>query len=200
MIIEKVILEGPGLRLESLAIYHKPGLAAAITDGELWTIDVTLVPHPRDLDSFITSAEAAFAAQTELAFAIIDKASNSVAGSSRFRNINHVHKRLEIGFTFFGQSWQRTHVNTEAKYLMLKHAFENLHCNRVEFLTDVLNSKSRTAIMRIGAREEGVLRSHMVMRGGRIRDSMIYSIVRADWPAVSTMLQEKMQAQRTIRQ
>ena len=93
------------------------------------------------------------------------------------------------------RTWQRTLVNTEAKYLMLKHAFEDLQCNRVELLTDMLNSKSRAAIVRIGARQEGVLRSHMVMRGGRVRDSVIYAIVRDDWPGVSASLQQKMRTQ-----
>lgn len=192
--VEKVTLEGERVVLEPLSSRHMEGLAAAIADGELWNIPVTFVPHPRDLPPFFTHAEEAFQAGRELAFAIIDKASGLIAGSSRFRCIELGHQRAEIGFTFLGQSWQRSHINTEAKYLMLRHAFETWELNRVELLTDVLNLKSRQAIARIGAREEGVLRNHMVMRDGRIRDSVIFSIVRAEWPGVQSRLTGKIVA------
>ncbi len=170
------------------------GLAAAIEDGELWTIPVTFVPHPQDLAPFFAFAEEAFQAGRELAFAIIDKASGAVAGSTRFRCIELGHRRAEIGFTFLGRSWQRSHINTEAKYLMLRHAFDTWELNRVELLTDVLNIQSRQAIARIGAREEGVLRNHMVMRDGRIRDSVVFSIVRSEWPEVQALLAQKIAA------
>jgi RimJ/RimL family protein N-acetyltransferase len=191
MQIEKVVLEGPAVRLEPLSLHHMEGMAAAILDGELWKLAVTLVPPPTELDAFFAAAEAAFATQQELAFAVVDRASSTITGSTRFRNINPAHRRVEIGFTFFGKSWQRSHVNTAAKYLMLKHAFEHWQCNRVEFVTDVLNTASRNAIVRIGGQEEGVLRSHMVMRNDRIRDSVIYSIVREDWPAARHKLEQK---------
>ncbi len=194
MKIEKVALEGHTVRLEPLAPYHAPGLAKAISDGELWKIPVTVVPHLEDLHSFFEAAESAFLAQKELAFAIVDKVSNAVAGSTRFRCIELVHKRVEIGFTFLAKSWQRTRVNTEAKYLMLKHAFESWQFNRVELLTDVLNTKSRNAIARLGAKEEGTVRSHMIMRDGRIRDSVMFSIVRDEWPSVKQTLEQKMQS------
>src|SRR5882672_3936276 len=157
MRIEKITLEGKNVKLEPLAPHHSPGLAKAIYDGDLWSIPVTIVPHPQDLHSFFDAAESAFLDQRELAFATIDKSSSAIAGSTRFRCIDLAHKRVEIGFTFLGHSWQRTHINTEAKYLMLKHAFENWQFNRVELLTDVLNTKSRNAIVRIGAKEEGTL-------------------------------------------
>ncbi len=192
MQIEKAVLEGNLLRLEPLSPVHSQGMTAAILDGELWMIPVTLVPQPAELDGFFAAAEAAFSNQSELAFAIIDKASNTIAGSTRFRNINIAHKRVEIGFTFLGKSWQRTHVNTEAKYLMLRHAFEHWQFNRVEFVTDVLNTTSRNAIIRIGGREEGILRNHMIMRGGRIRDSVMYSITSEEWPAVRHTLEQKL--------
>jgi RimJ/RimL family protein N-acetyltransferase len=192
MKVEKVVLEGQGVRLEPLAEVHLPGLAKAIEDGELWQIPVTIVPHPADLHAFFTAAQAAFLAGRELAFAIYDKGSESIVGSTRFRCIEAAHRRLEIGFTFLGQSWQRTHVNTEAKYLMLRHAFETWQANRVELLTDVLNTKSRGAIARIGAREEGIVRSHMVMRDGRVRDSVLFSIIRQEWPDVRTKLEAKL--------
>lgn len=192
MEIEKVTLEGANVRLEPLAARHLPELAAAIEDGELWLLPVTIVPHPRDLDGFLADAEQAFGAGRELTFVSIDKHSGKVVGSTRFRNIERAHLRAEIGFTFIAASFQRSHVNTEAKYLMLRHAFEVWRLNRVELLTDLLNEKSRRAIARIGARQEGVLRSHMVMRDGRIRDSVMFSMVAAEWPEARAGLQSKL--------
>ncbi|MBI3899674.1 MAG: GNAT family N-acetyltransferase [Gammaproteobacteria bacterium] len=192
MKIEKIVLEGETVRLEPLALRHAPGLAKAIADGELWKISVTVVPHPDDLSHFFDAAESAFINGRELAFAVIDKASDAIAGSTRFRCIECAHRRVEIGFTFLGKSWQRTHVNTEAKYLMLRHAFESWQCNRVELLTDVLNTSSRNAIVRIGAKEEGIVRSHMVMRDGRVRDSVMFSIVRSEWPVVKQALEQSL--------
>jgi len=192
--VEKVTLQGRRVRLEPLdEERHREGLAAAIADGELWTIAVTTVPRPEDLGEFFAAAEAAFAAGRELAFATVDVDSGRVAGSTRFRMIEAAHRRVEIGFTFLAAGYQRTHVNTEAKLLMLAHAFEVWEANRVELLTDVLNERSRAAISRLGAQQEGVLRSHMVMRGGRIRDSAIYSISRTEWPGVQAALRDRLQ-------
>jgi RimJ/RimL family protein N-acetyltransferase len=190
--LEKTILDGERVRLEPVAQHHLPSLADAIMDGELWKIPVTSVPHPSDLREFLRAAENAYEDGRELAFVTIDKTTGKVAGSTRFRNIELAHKRAEIGFTFLGASRQRTHINTEAKYLMLAHAFEVWGMNRVELLTDVLNTKSRNAIARIGAKQEGILRSHMVMRDGRIRDSVIFSVVRDEWPQVKAALAEKL--------
>jgi RimJ/RimL family protein N-acetyltransferase len=188
-VLEKITLSGRSVRLEPLEERHLPGLALAVADGELWRLPVTTVPQPHELSPFLRAADAAYQAQKEMAFATVDIASGSVVGSTRFRNIELGHRRAEIGNTFIARSWQRSHVNTEAKFLMLRHAFEHLELNRVEFLTDFLNQASRTAIARLGAREEGVLRSHMVMRGGRIRDSVIFSIVREEWPVVKRHLE-----------
>lgn len=193
MKIEKVALSGHRVRLEPLSAGHLPALADAIQDGELWKIPVTFVPHPDDLPQFYTDAEAAFTAGKELAFATVDQASGQVVGSTRFRCIEAAHRRVEIGFTFLASSWQRTHINTEAKYLMLQHAFEVWGCNRVELLTDERNAKSRSAIARIGAREEGILRHHMVMRDGFIRNSVVYSITSAEWPGVKATLASRLQ-------
>ncbi|MEX8503726.1 MAG: GNAT family N-acetyltransferase [Leptothrix ochracea] len=194
MKLEKTTLVGTKVKLEPLAQSHLPGLAEAITDGALWEVPVTIVPHPQDLPQFLSNAETAFLAQRELAFVTIDMTSGSIVGSTRFRCIDIPHKRVEIGFTFIAKSWQRTYVNTEAKYLMLRHAFEQWDFNRVEFLTDVLNTKSRNAISRIGAREEGTLRSHMVMRDGRIRDSVMFSVIGTEWPLVKRSLEVKLDA------
>jgi RimJ/RimL family protein N-acetyltransferase len=189
--VEHAALQGRRVALEPLGERHLAGLADAIRDGELWKIPVTLVPHPDDLPEFLRVAETRRAAGLERAFATIDLATGAVAGSTRFMRIDRDHRRVEIGYTFLAQRWQRSHVNTEAKYLMLRHAFEVWDCNRVELITDVLNTQSRNAILRIGAREEGVLRSHMIMRDGRIRDSVLYSIVKGEWPAVKSNLQAK---------
>lgn len=193
MKLQSVYLEGRKIILEPLdRERHVRGLADAIRDGELWTIPVTIVPHPDNLPAFFSMAQSAFEAGQELAFATIDKVSGTIVGSTRFRCIEPSHKRIEIGFTFLAKTWQKTHVNTEAKYLMLKHAFETWECNRVELLTDVLNQTSRNAIARLGAKEEGVLRNHMVMRDGRIRDSIAFSIIRSEWPSVKEELERKL--------
>ena len=192
--VERVALRGKRIALEPLSAEHLPGLAAAITDGQLWSIPVTLVPHPDELPAFLNLAETRYAAQLERVFATVDLASGAIVGSTRFMVINRDHRRVEIGFTFIAQRWQRSYVNTEAKYLMLRHAFEEWGCNRVEFITDVLNTKSRQAILRLGAREEGTLRSHMIMRDGRIRDSALYSVIQSEWPGVKSGLQAKIAA------
>ncbi|KAF0811462.1 putative ribosomal N-acetyltransferase YdaF [Andreprevotia sp. IGB-42] len=189
MKLQPVTLEGPRVHLEPLQHAHAAGLAAAIRDGELWQITQTIVPHPDDLPAFFDQASAVQASGKELAFAIIDKATGEIAGSTRFRCYEPAHKRIEIGFSFLGRRWQRTYVNSEAKYLLLQHAFDVLGCNRVELLTDVLNTPSRNAIARLGAREEGVMRQHMVMRDGRVRDTVAYSIVKGEWAEVRARLE-----------
>ncbi len=187
--VDKITLEGRHVRLEPLdRDRHLAGLAEAIDDGRLWEIPVTSVPGPEDLPQFFADAETAFKQCRELAFATVDSTGGRVIGSTRFRMIEAAHRRVEIGFTFIAAGFQRTAVNTEAKLLMLGHAFDVWNVNRVEFLTDVLNTKSRNAIERIGARQEGILRSHMVMRDGRIRDSVIFSILREEWPTVEGQL------------
>jgi RimJ/RimL family protein N-acetyltransferase len=190
--VERVELRGERVALEPLSARHLPALAAAIEDGQLWKIPVTLVPRPEELEDFLKQAEERYAAQQERAFATVDLASGTVVGSTRFMAINRHHRRVEIGFTFLAQRWQRSYVNTEAKYLMLRHAFEEWACNRVELLTDVLNEKSRAAISRLGAKQEGVMRSHMIMRNERVRDSALYSITASEWPAVKAGLEAKM--------
>jgi RimJ/RimL family protein N-acetyltransferase len=186
--LRPVVLEGEHVRLEPLEQRHHDGLCEAVRDGELWNLQVTLVPHPRDVAGFVEQALQARAAGDQLAFATVDTATGRVAGSTRFMAVNLPYRRLEIGFTFLGRSWQRTAANTEAKLLMLTHAFEELGLNRVEFLTDFRNDTSRAAIARLGATQEGVLRSHMVMRDGFVRDSVLFSITAAEWPAARQRL------------
>jgi len=195
MTFDKVILEGQLIRLEPLSSEHKEGLCKAILDGELWKLFVTLVPHVDDIDTFIHNAQVSYSSGDGLVFAVIDKATNKVAGSTRFMKANFPNKRVEIGFTFLGESWQKTSVNTEAKLLMLSHAFETMQFNRVELITDYLNTKSRNAILRLGAKEEGILRSHMIMPNGRVRDSVLYSIVKHEWEGVKQNLRDKLSSQ-----
>ncbi|MFC6633185.1 GNAT family N-acetyltransferase [Microbulbifer taiwanensis] len=194
MNFERVTLEGRHVRLEPLTREHGEGLAEAIEDGELWKLFFTIVPPVERLDEFLGDAEADWERGDGLAFATIDKASGRVAGSTRFMRASLPDRRVEIGFTFLGKSFQRSRVNTEAKLLMLTHAFENHGLNRVEFLTDYLNQTSRNAILRLGAKQEGILRSHKVMPDGRVRDSVIFSITNYDWPGVKLHLQYKLGA------
>lgn len=192
MKFEHVVLEGKSVRLEPLALHHKDDLCAAICDGELWNLFVTLVPHPNNIDAFFNLAFANYEAGDGLTFAIIDKNTQKVVGSTRFMKASLANKRVEIGYTFLGKSWQKTHINTEAKYLLLTYAFETLALNRVELITDYLNSSSRNAILRLGAKEEGILRSHMIMPNGRVRDSVLYSIVKHEWDNVKQHLEFKL--------
>ena len=193
MSFEPVVLEGNHVRLEPLDDRHKNGLCRAISDGELWNLFVTIVPHPDNIDRFLANAQSAHERGDGLTFATIDKRSDDqVAGSTRFMNTDIPNKCVEIGFTFLGKTWQRSPINTEAKLLMLTHAFETLGLNRVELRTDYLNTASRQAILRLGAKEEGVLRNHMVMSNGRIRDTVVFSILKNEWPGVKQNLNHKL--------
>ncbi|MFG2236721.1 GNAT family N-acetyltransferase [Streptomyces sp. NPDC048723] len=189
--VDRVELVGERVRLEPLELRHHDGLCAAVRDGSLWELAVTLVPHPDDVRGFIDEAMAARAEGTQIPYATVDAATGQVLGSTRLMMINIAQRRLEIGWTFLAESRQRTGVNTEAKLLMLTHAFEALGMNRVELLTDVRNTKSRAAIAGLGATHEGVLRHHMVMRDGWIRDTAVYSITRPEWPEVKRALEAR---------
>ncbi|MCH2540360.1 MAG: GNAT family N-acetyltransferase [Anaerolineales bacterium] len=192
MVIESVTLEGNFVRLEPLSKEHREGLCRAILDGELWKLLVASVPHPDNVDEFLNDAHNLYKSGVGLAFAVVDKQANRVAGSTRFMRADVRNKRIEIGFTFLGKTWQRTHINTEAKLLMFSHAFEKMGLNRVEFRADYLNGASRRALLRLGAKEEGILRNHMVMPNGRVRDSVVYSVIRNEWPGVKQHLHSKL--------
>ena len=192
MTFEKVSLDGQYVRLEPLSIHHKEGLCEAVADGELWNLFVTKVPRIEAMDEFIGNAYYALEEGDGLVFATINKATGKVVGSTRFMRAVPVNKRVEIGYTFLALSAQRTRINTEAKMLMLEHAFEVLDLNRVEFITDYLNHQSRNAILRLGAKQEGVLRNHMIMPDGRIRDSVSFSIIKNEWPGVKQHLAAKL--------
>lgn len=189
---EKVTLQGKHVRLEPLAEHHRDQLCNAISDGELWKLFVTLVPEIEDIPAFIINAELDYQAGSSLTFATIDLATNTLVGSTRFMKANFINKRTEIGFTFIAKSFQKTHINTEAKLLMLEHAFEQLKLNRVELLTDYLNNASRNAILRLGAKQEGILRNHMIMPDGRVRDSVIFSLIENEWAGIKQHLNDKL--------
>ncbi|MDQ2855656.1 MAG: GNAT family N-acetyltransferase [Acidobacteriota bacterium] len=192
MEVSQLILEGPGVRLEPLSLTHKESLIAAAADGDLWNSTVTVVPSRDTALDYIEAALAAQAGGSELPFVIIRKASGQVVGTTRFYSIDCENRRLEIGYTWLAVSAQRTRVNTETKLLLLAHAFETLGCIRVSFVTDVLNAQSRAAILRLGAKEEGILRNHLIMPGGRYRDSVCFSIIESEWPEVKTRLEESL--------
>lgn len=188
MQIYPVTLAGEHVLLEPLSTDHAESLVAAAADGELWNSTVTLVPSRENIGEYINAALQAQAGGRELPFVIIRKSSDTVVGTTRFYDIERNDRRVAIGYTWLSLSAQRTAINTEAKLLLLTHAFENWQCIRVELITDFLNEQSRAAILRLGAKEEGVLRNHMIMPSGRIRDSVCFSIIDAEWPEVRRKL------------
>ena len=190
--IKPVTLEGRHVRLEPLSRNHHAGLCEVGLDEELWRWIPQPVRTPDDMHEYVALALKSQEDGSALPFATIDRASGIVIGSTRYGNIDRVNRRVEIGWTWLGVKWQRTAANTEVKFLMLRHAFETLGCMRVELKTDSLNEKSRNAILRIGAKEEGTFRNHMVTSTGRIRHSVYYSIVDSEWPAMKARLQERL--------
>jgi RimJ/RimL family protein N-acetyltransferase len=173
---------------------HHEALSEAGMHEELWRLNPTPVRTSEEMRAYIEEALLARSRGTALPFATIEKSSGHAIGSTRYGNIEMEHRRLEIGWTWITPRWQRTAVNTEAKYLMLRHAFEQLNCMRVEFKTDVLNERSRNAILRLGAKEEGIFRNHMITSTGRIRDSIYFSIIDTEWPEVKAGLERKLES------
>jgi RimJ/RimL family protein N-acetyltransferase len=186
-----VTLDGLHVQLKPLSLDHVPELCKVGLDPDLWKITMTLIRNEDEMKQYVETALRSHEAGTALPFATIDKKSGRIAGSTRFGNIDKGNKRVEIGWTWLGKEFQQTHVNTEAKYLMLKHAFEVWGFHRVEFKTDVINGKSRNALKRIGAREEGILRKHQITATGRVRESVYYSILDLEWREVKPMLEKK---------
>ncbi len=192
--LPEVTLVGRRVRLEPLRLTHLDALDAIGRDEDLWRWINAPVRDRDEMRHYIASALAEQAAGTQLPFVIIDLQTGCVAGSTRYGNICLDHKRVEIGWTWLGKRWQRTFVNTEAKYLLLQHAFESVDCIRVELKTDALNERSRRAIVRLGAKEEGTLRQHMITSTGRYRDTVYFSILDSEWAAVKAHLQAKLDA------
>ena len=184
-----VTLEGHGVRLEPLSPEHEAGLREAAADGELWTLRITSVPEPERTGAYIDAALQGQAAGTMLPFAVRDQASGRIVGSTRYHDIVAAIDRVEIGYTWYAASMQRTHVNTACKLLLMTHAFETLGCQVVGWRTDIENHRSQRAIERLGARRDGVLRHHALRRDGTVRDTVMYSLLRSEWPAVRERLQ-----------
>ena len=199
MKIQPIILEGRAVRLEPLSLSHHAQLCEAGLDFELWHWTTQNVRTSEDMRSYIEQALSDQARGTALPFATIDQASGKVIGSTRYLNIDVSNLRVEIGATWLAKNWQRTAANAEAKYLMLRHAFEQFGCIRVELKTDSLNQRSRDAILRLGAKEEGTLRNHMLTWTGRIRHTIYFSIIDSEWPEVKARL-EGLMARRIMKQ
>ncbi len=190
MNVHPVTLNGSYVRLEPLSYSHHADLCEVGLDEELWKVTMTLIRTPEEMKKYIDTAIREQAEGTSLPFAIIDTSSGKAIGSTRYGNIDTAHRRVEIGWTWIARRWQRTGVNTETKLLLLTHAFETLGCIRVEFKTDSINNQSRNALLRIGAKEEGVLRNHMIAPGGRIRHSVYYSIIDLEWKDIKRDLEK----------
>jgi RimJ/RimL family protein N-acetyltransferase len=187
-----VTLTGDAVALVPLQAEHAAPLLLAAEDGELWNMKVTVVPGPTTVDAYIATALAGRESGTMMPFAIVRCDTGQMVGSTRFWKIDRKHRKLEIGHTWLSQSVQRSGLNTEMKYLLLAYAFEVMHCVRVQFTTDELNEKSRAAILRIGATQEGIVRHERIMPDGRKRNSVRFSIIDDEWPQVKAMLLAKM--------
>ncbi len=184
-----VTLTGDRVRLEPLSLDHLEDLAVVGLDPTIWALTIARPSDPAGVETWLRNALAAVAAGVEVPFATIDLASGRAIGSTRFMSIVPDHRRLEIGWTWVGTAFQRTGANREAKYLQLRHAFETLGANRVEFKTDARNERSRTALLGIGSAFEGIFRNHMIMPTGPLRDSAYYSVIAEDWPGVKAHLE-----------
>jgi RimJ/RimL family protein N-acetyltransferase len=183
-----VTLEGNGVRLEPLTSDHRDDLAAAAADGRLWELWYTAVPSPELTATYIAAALAGQQAGQMLPWVVRDLSSSTIAGSTRYHDIVRDIDRVEIGYTWYGARWQRSHVNTTCKLLLLTHAFETLGCKVVGLRTDNFNFASQKAIERLGAKKDGVIRHHQARRDGTARDSVVYSILVAEWPDVKRHL------------
>lgn len=190
-----VTLEGAHATLAPLSASHVPGLAAAMQDGELWKLWYTAVPAPQALAQAVHDLLAQRDAGRVLPFAVLDAAGVPV-GMTRFMNLDPVHKRLEIGGTWYARRVQRSALNTECKLMLLRHAFEQQQCIAVEFRTHRLNTASRRAIERLGAQLDGILRAHQRTADGNLRDTAVYSITAGEWPTVRTHLMWQLQKPR----
>jgi N-acetyltransferase len=185
---EPVTLTGGSIRLEPLRTEHVGALEAAARDGELWNLRVTSVPAPGETAAYVAAALKGQDDGHMLPFVVVDAASGGVIGSTRYHDIVPAVERLEIGYTWYGSSWQRTHVNTTCKLLLMQHAFETLGAQLVGWRTDNYNFASQRAIERLGARRDGVLRHHALRRDGTVRDTVMYSLAAGEWPEVKAHL------------
>ena len=192
MKVEPVVLEGKFVRLEPLRVDHLPALCEVGMDESIWKWTNNIVNDESDIERYVLDALAMQDQGIAVPFVTIERSSGKVVGSTRFGNIDTANRKVEIGWTWINPQWQRTAINTEAKLLMLTHAFEAWKCIRVELKTDANNERSRRAIARIGGVEEGTLRNHMITEAGRFRDSVYFSIIDSEWESVKANLTSKL--------
>lgn len=189
--LEPVTLQGPHARLEPLSREHRQGLVEAVNDGELWRLWYTTIPSPERMSAEIERRLMLQGQDAVLPFVVRD-ASGTICGMTSYMHVEAAHRRLEIGSTWLARSVQRGPVNTQCKLMLLKHAFETLGCIAVEFRTHFFNQQSRRAIERLGAKLDGILRSHQIMPNGTLRDTCVYSIIASEWPAVEAHLMSRL--------
>jgi RimJ/RimL family protein N-acetyltransferase len=194
--VEPVTLEGRHVTLEPLGREHAAAIRDAAADGELWRLWYTGVPAPEKTEAWIDAALAMREKLGAMPFAVREKATREIVGSTRYFNVEAAHRRLEIGHTWYARRAQRTAVNSECKLLLLTHAFEALSCIGVEFRTNFFNFQSREAIARLGAKQDGILRNHQIQPDGTLRDTVVFSIIEGEWPAVKRNLQFRLERMR----
>ena len=187
--VAPVTLEWNGVRLEPLGLQHADGLRAAAMDGKLWELRITSVPEPHDVEGYI---QRALAMPDRVAFAVLDATTGIVIGSTSYHDILPAVDRVEIGWTWYAKSRQRSHVNTTCKLLLLAHAFDTLGCAVVGWRTDIFNVASQKAIERLGAKKDGIIRHNAVRRDGSIRDTVMYSLLRGEWPETKLQLHDQL--------
>jgi len=192
--VEPVTLEYNGVRLEPMAAAHAPDLARAAADGELWKIRVTSAPAPGDAAAYIANALQMREAACRVPFVVRELGRGIIVGTTSYHDIVPAIDRVEIGYTWYAKSWQRTHVNTSCKRMLLAHAFDTLGCKVVGLRTDNFNQASQRAIERLGAKRDGVLRHHALRRDGTVRDTVVYSIMAGEWPEIRAQLEYRLAA------
>ena len=190
--LQPVTLEGNGIRLEPLLAEHEEALAQAAADGKLWELWFTSVPEPEQTREYIAAALAGQAAGHMLPWVVRELTSGAIIGSTRYHDIAAAIDRVEIGYTWYAKSWQRSHVNTTCKLLLLRHAFDTLGCKVVGWRTDNFNFASQRAIEALGAKKDGVLRHHTIRRDGSVRDTVMYSVLAHEWPDVRHHLEARL--------
>jgi RimJ/RimL family protein N-acetyltransferase len=190
--MKPTILTGRFVTLQPLAPAHLTGLQEAASDGELWKLFFTSVPKPEEMQQWLEAALALQQKNEAQVFVVFENFSGKIVGTTRYCNLDTANRRLEIGYTWYAKRVQRSAINTECKLLLLRHAFEQLNCIAVEFRTDWLNQTSQRAIERLGAKRDGVLRNHKIMPDGRIRDTVVYSILHTEWSGIQQNLSFKL--------
>ena len=190
--LEPVTLEANGLRLEPMEPGHAPDIARAASDGRLWDLFYTTVPSPETAEAYVATALEGQAAGHMLPWVVREVETGAIIGSSRYHDVMPAVDRVEIGYTFYASRFQRTHVNTTCKLMLLRHAFETVGCGVVGFRTDNFNFRSQAAIAALGAKRDGVLRHHALRKDGSVRDSVMFSILAAEWPDVERHLEQRL--------